>query len=70
MKRSVIEQRLKDAEARKRSAVAQEYYLDGRIRYHDEEASILRKERQKERARKSRADAAIRKLSVALQYQK
>lgn len=67
MKRSVIEQRLNDAMRRKNSAQAEEWRLTGEIEYHDRRASAIRKERQKERAKMDRAEAAIKKYSAILQ---
>lgn len=66
MKRSVIEQRLNDAMQRQDSAEREERHLTGRIDYHDWEASRIRKDRQKQRSKKDRAEAAIAKLNSLL----
>lgn len=67
MKRSVIEQRLNEAMSRRDSAQANEWHLTGEIDYHDRRASEIRKDRQKVRNKKDRAEAAILKLNALLQ---
>lgn len=67
MKRSVIEQKLNDAMIRRSRAQANEWHLTSEINYHDRRASEIRKDRQKERGKKDRADAAIAKYSMLLQ---
>jgi hypothetical protein len=66
LKRSTIEQRLNDAMRRRTEAQSDEWHLDGQIRYHDEEATRLRKRRQQHRAKKDRADRAIIELTTQL----
>lgn len=67
MKRSVIEQKLNDAMGRRASAQADEWHLTSEIEYHDQRASEIRKNRQKVRSKKDRADAAIVRLNAMLQ---
>jgi len=67
MKRSVIEQKLNEAMGRRDSAQANEWHLTREIEYHDQRASEIRKDRQKLRSKKDRAEAAIVKLSAMLQ---
>lgn len=67
MKRSVLEAKLNDAMRRKHSAMSDERSLTGDINYHDREASRIRKDRQKARAKRDRADAAILTYSALLQ---
>jgi hypothetical protein len=66
MKRSTIEKKLNEAMERKVSALSSEYHLDGQIKYHDSEATRLRKQRQAARSKKDRAELAIINLSQAL----
>jgi hypothetical protein len=67
MKRSVIEQKLNDAMSRRASAQANEWHLTSEIKYHDQRVSEIRKDRQKVRNKKDRAEAAIVRLSAMLQ---
>lgn len=67
MKRSVIEQKLNDAMRRRASAQVDEWHLTSEIEYHDRRASEIRKNRQKVRSKKDRADAAILRLNAMLQ---
>lgn len=67
MKRSIIEQKLNDAMQRRSSAQNEEWYLTRKIEYHDSEATSIRKDRQKQRSKKDRADAAIARLNQQLQ---
>lgn len=66
MKRSVIEQKLNEALQRLAAALGEERYFTSEIMYHDRCASETRKERQKARDKKARAEAAIAKLSSML----
>lgn len=66
MKRSVIEAKLNEAMRRKSSAQSEEWHLTGKIEYHDREASSIRKDRQRQRNKKDRADAAIARLNRLL----
>lgn len=56
------DKRLEGAVRRRSEAMSDEHYLTGQIDYHDAEASRLRKERQKARNKKARADAAILRI--------
>jgi hypothetical protein len=67
MKRSVLEQKLNDAMQRRSRAQNEEWYLTDKIKYHDSEATSIRKDRQKQRAKKDRAEAAIARLNQQLQ---
>lgn len=58
MKRSTLRERLSSAKREIR-------YLDGLIEYHDAEASRLRKEREKYKAKRDRAEAAIDREAAA-----
>lgn len=66
MKRSVIEQKLNEAMIRRSSAQNEDWRLTRDIDYHDRQASTVRKERQRARNKKDRADATIAKLSALL----
>lgn len=66
MKRSVVEQKLNEAMNRRQRAMAQESYLTYDIKHHDAEASRIRKDRQKERAKVDRAQRSIERLTQLL----
>jgi len=66
MKRSTIEIKLNSALQRYVEAEREESYLDGQVRYHDAEASRLRKKRQPSRNKMERAKVAIARLNQLL----
>ena len=57
------DKRMVAAVSRKREAESDERYLTGQIEYHAAQASRLRKERQKARSKKDRANAAILRIA-------
>lgn len=67
MKRSIIETKLNEAMVRLESAKHTKWRLTRDIDYHDQQASSIRKDRQKAINKEDRASAAIVRLSEQLQ---
>ncbi len=67
MKLSTIETKLNEAMRRFDSAKNEDWRLTRDVDYHDRCASEIRKERQKSRNKKDRAEEAIKKYSAMLQ---
>ena len=64
MKKTQIEKQAVAAAQRLATAERDERYYTNDIDHHDREASRIRKLRQKARARKDRAKAAIQRLAI------
>lgn len=64
MKKTAIEKQAAAAMQRLNSAESDERYYTNDIDHHDREASRIRKLRQKARARKDRAKAAMQRLAI------